>query len=74
MQIVEVKSDLVFFVEDLPRPRRTTTQAQGLILYPIEGKEQEESEQLKEQAEHYDTMYRLVDANTEVRKKGEHGV
>lgn len=75
MHFVEVKSNLIFIVEDLLHTNPQTMHAKRMMLYPARKREQAASQELKYQAAHYDSTYHLGNSLSAVRKhKGKYEV
>lgn len=69
MRVIESKSDLVFKVEDIINAEQHTVHAQRIVSYPVTQQGAEASNELLEQAAHFDKKYHLVDSIAGVQKR-----
>lgn len=75
MRVDEAKSSLVFVVEDLINDEQLVVHAKRMLRYRITKRREHASEELWQQAAHYDMSYHPVDQIERLRKrKGNHGV
>lgn len=69
MLVKETKSPLLFVVEDITNAQHLTVHAQRMVPYPVTKGNERASEELLEQASHYDLTYHLVDEIRGIRKR-----
>lgn len=73
MRVPEAKFNLVFVVKDILNARKTIVHAQRMLPYRVTHRGEQASAELKQQAEHYDTTYPLVDSIWSIwKKRGKH--